>query len=95
MNQSSFILGALLAGFVLFIAARGRLPTYAAVLWGPAPAPPGGSSQGGGGGIPGMSGSIIPGIGGSNNMFGIPGLGGPIPGVPLPDPSTILSIFGG
>lgn len=47
MNQSSFIVAMLLAGFALYLAARGRLPTYAAVLWGPAPSPS--SSDGGGG----------------------------------------------
>lgn len=44
MSQSSLILGALLAGFVLFIAARNRLPLYAAVLWGPAPSAGAGAS---------------------------------------------------
>lgn len=34
MNQSAFIGGALLAGFVLYLAANNRLQTYAAVLWG-------------------------------------------------------------
>lgn len=49
MNQSSFILGALLAGFVLFLAARGRLNAYASVLWGAAPSGPRyGSVEGGG-----------------------------------------------
>jgi hypothetical protein len=50
MSQSSFIAAMLLAGFALFLAARGRLPTYAAVLWGPPPAPPSSSSGGAGGG---------------------------------------------
>jgi hypothetical protein len=35
VTQSGFIAGALLAGFVLYLAAKGRLSTYAAVLWGP------------------------------------------------------------
>lgn len=35
MTQSSFIAGALIAGFVLYLAAKGRLPVYTAVLWGP------------------------------------------------------------
>ncbi len=37
MNQSAVIVGALLAGFVLWIASRGRLGVYASVLWGPTP----------------------------------------------------------
>lgn len=34
MNQSSYIAAVLLAGFVLFLAAKGRLTAYTAVLWG-------------------------------------------------------------
>lgn len=37
MNQSAIIVGSLLAGFVLFLAARNRLGTYVGVLWGPTP----------------------------------------------------------
>lgn len=37
MNQSGFLVGTLLAAFVLFLAARGRLPVYAGVLWGATP----------------------------------------------------------
>ena len=65
MTQSSFIVGALVLGFVLFLAVRGRLPTYAAVVWGPKPQPAGGgSSSGGSGGGAilgdlGMAGSIL------------------------------------
>lgn len=33
MNQSAVIGGALLAGFVLFLAARDRLSTYAHIFW--------------------------------------------------------------
>jgi hypothetical protein len=40
VNQSSFIVGALLAGFILYLAGKGRLGTYASVIWGPAPALP-------------------------------------------------------
>lgn len=48
MSQSAFIAGALLAGFVLYIAAKGRLVTYTAVLWGPTQsALPAGGSGGG------------------------------------------------
>jgi hypothetical protein len=47
VNQSTFIAGALLAGFVLYVAAKGRLATYSAVLWGPTnePVPSGGSTS--------------------------------------------------
>lgn len=38
MNQSAIIGGSLLAGFVLFLAARNRLSAYAGVLWGGKPA---------------------------------------------------------
>ncbi len=45
MSQSSLIVAALLAGFVLYLAAKGRLTTYTGVLWGQTAAPlPGGSS---------------------------------------------------
>ena len=55
MSQSSWIAAALLAGFMLFLAARNRLSAYTAVLWGATAAPEptgnvGGSSGGGGGG---------------------------------------------
>jgi hypothetical protein len=39
VNQSSFIAAVLLAGFVLFLAAKGRLTAYTAVLWGATSAP--------------------------------------------------------
>lgn len=39
MNQSAIIATALLAGFVLFLAARDRLRIYANVLWGGTSAP--------------------------------------------------------
>lgn len=53
MSQSSSIVGFLLVAFVLFIAAKGKLPNYTAVLWGNTKAPPpsGGTSSGGSGGI--------------------------------------------
>ena len=48
MSQSAFIVGALLGGFVLFLAVKGRLATYEQVFWGPKPAPsPSGGSGGG------------------------------------------------
>lgn len=49
MNQSSFIVGALLAGFVLYLAAKGRLTAYTNVLWGPTAAPVGSGGNGTGG----------------------------------------------
>lgn len=39
MNQSSFIAGFLLAGFVIWLAANNRLTPYEAVLWGTPQAP--------------------------------------------------------
>lgn len=38
MNQSAVIGGSLIAGFVLFLMAQDKLPTYARVLWGDKPA---------------------------------------------------------
>jgi len=40
LNQSAVIVAALLAGFVLYLAAKNRLGVYVGVLWGPAPAVP-------------------------------------------------------
>ncbi len=37
MNQSAILTGALIGGFVLFLAARDRLPVYARILWGDKP----------------------------------------------------------
>ena len=37
MNNSTYLTGALAFSFILFLAARGRLETYAAVLWGAVP----------------------------------------------------------
>lgn len=51
MSQSAFIVGALLGGFVLFLAVKGRLASYEAVLWGPKP-----STSGSGSGSAGSSG---------------------------------------
>jgi hypothetical protein len=51
MSQSAAIVAFLLAGFVLYLAAKGRLSTYTNVLWGPTTAPAqssGGGSSGGG-----------------------------------------------
>lgn len=60
MNQSSIIVATLLAGFVLYVAAKGRLGTYLGVLWGnTAQATPSGSpgGSGGSGGIGDLLGS--------------------------------------
>jgi len=46
VSQSSLLVGLLAAAFLLYVAARGRLPVYTGVLWGPAS---GGSGSGGGG----------------------------------------------
>jgi hypothetical protein len=53
VNQSSLIAGALLAAFVLYLAAANRLTVYTGVLWGntAAPVPSGGTSSGSGGTI--------------------------------------------
>lgn len=48
MSQSALLVSMLAAGFLLYVAARGRLPAYASVLWGPAQSSGGG---GGGGGV--------------------------------------------
>ena len=54
MSQSGFIVGALLAAFVLYLAAKGRLSVYTGVLWGGSAS---GSGTGGGG-----SGSALAGV---------------------------------
>lgn len=59
MNQSSFIAGALLAGFVLYLAAKGRLSAYTAVLWGPTNVPVSGGSGDGSGGSSDTASTII------------------------------------
>lgn len=47
MTQSGTIAAFLLAAFVLFLAAKGRLGAYAAILWGPTRlAPPSGNVGG-------------------------------------------------
>lgn len=60
MSQSSFVAASLIGGFVLFLAIRGRLPIYGAVLWGDTkqPVPSGGLTSGSssGGGIFGLAG---------------------------------------
>lgn len=50
MSQSAFTVAILLGGFILFLAAKNRLNTYSAVLWGntKSATPSSGSSSGGG-----------------------------------------------
>lgn len=36
MSQSAVLVGLLAAGFLLYLAARGRVSSYTSVLWGPA-----------------------------------------------------------
>lgn len=72
MSQSTVIAAALLAGFVLFLAARNRLGAYVAVLWGATAAPePAASSPSGSGSGGSSGGSILPSF-----PYPIPGLGG-------------------
>lgn len=54
MSQSATLVAFIVAAFVLYLAAKGRLPVYTGVLWGPPSqgSPSGGSSgssSGGGG----------------------------------------------
>jgi hypothetical protein len=81
MNQSSYIAAALLAGFVLFLAAKGRLTAYTAVLWGATAAP--------------VS-SVSTETKASDNTISIPGTSGlnlsnPFAGLP----SWVVTILGG
>lgn len=39
MDQSAIIAAVVLAGFILYLAAKNRLTAYTAVLWGPTAAP--------------------------------------------------------
>jgi hypothetical protein len=66
VTQSAYIGGALVAGFALFLAARGRLTTYAAVLWG----------QGDAATLPPFAGVPILTVGGSPANSNKPGGGG-------------------
>lgn len=53
MSQSSLLVGLLAAAFLLYVAAKGRLPVYTGVLWGAKPkSSSGGGSGGGSGGSP-------------------------------------------
>ena len=74
MNQSGTIAAALLAGFVLYLAARDRLKVYAAVLWGNTEAQlPSHSST-----VPGFGVSPAGGAGAapSGGLLGLGGAGG-------------------
>lgn len=53
MSQSALLVGLLAAAFLLYVAAKGRLPVYTQALLGPAPkqASSGGSSSDGSNGI--------------------------------------------
>ena len=61
MSQSAAIVAFLLAGFVLYLAAKGRLSTYTNVLWGPTTAPAQSSGGSSGGGIFSGLGKLIDG----------------------------------
>lgn len=83
MSQSGTIAGAILAAFILFLAAKNRLGTYTAVLWGPTAAPPPSGnlpSSGSSSGLP-----TIPGASGGSGSSG-----GSIGGI---DPSTAADII--
>lgn len=73
MSQSSYIAAMLLAGFVLFIAAEGRLSVYVGLLTGGGSAGASstgtGSSDNAGGGILGTLGTLAN-IGGGSGFFG-------------------------
>jgi hypothetical protein len=58
MSQSAILVGLLAATFILYVAAKGRLPTYTGVLWGKASQPAAGSGSGGSGGSGGGSGGL-------------------------------------
>jgi hypothetical protein len=49
VSQSSFLVGMLGVGFLLYLAAKGRLPTYTGVLWGNTAQAPAKSGDGSGG----------------------------------------------
>lgn len=84
MSQSGYIAAALLAGFVFWLAAKGRLPTYAAVLWGPTAAPVPGASLGKQAAAGAASATSPLGV-----LSAIPGVGGIVSGV-----ASGLSLFG-
>lgn len=57
MSQSTVLVGLIAAAFLLYVAAKGRLPVYTDVLWGAKPAPSAKPSNGGSGGSGGSNGS--------------------------------------
>lgn len=69
MSQSSIVGATLLAAFVLFLAARGRLKAYTDVLWGPTEQTPPALLPGAGGAKPGVSGAPE-GLGGIAGLLG-------------------------
>lgn len=46
MSQSALLVGLLAVAFLLYVAAKGRLPVYTNVLWGPKPSGTSGSGTG-------------------------------------------------
>jgi len=56
MSQSSYIAGGLVLGFVLYLAAKGRLKTYGQALFGPSPTA---TSDGKSGGIGGAASDFL------------------------------------
>lgn len=59
MSESSYIGAILLAAFILFLAAKGRLTAYTNVLWGNTAAPAPAASSGSSSGILGTIGTAI------------------------------------
>jgi hypothetical protein len=51
MSQSALVVGLLALAFILYVAARGRLPSYTAVLWGSPAKPASGSGTKSSGGL--------------------------------------------
>lgn len=94
MNQSSFIAATLLAGFVLYLAAKNRLTAYTSVLWGAnvsaATAAPTGSAA---------NYAPLPGGGTNNTVFGMKlpsGVASVMNWTPsLGDIGTLLTALGG
>lgn len=68
MSQSSSVVAFLLVAFVLFVAAKGKLANYTAVLWGNTKAATPKSGSGGGGG--GLAGDIKTAVGVGKTVAG-------------------------
>lgn len=87
MNQSGTIAAALLAGFVLYLAARDRLKVYAAVLWGDTEAPLPSSSKS----IPGFGVSPAGGAGAGGGLLdALPGIGSTGADLLMSNPELLL-----